>query len=86
MAGFLPELVGIGDNVRYADITDKTDKKAELQHKDRIERLYSEIWRDVVTIIKILVPGDKSESITTRAKGIMVNLIELKTGKRPKKF
>lgn len=72
--------------MKYADIPDKTDKEKAQYHKGRRSHLYSEIWRDVVTIIKILVPGDKTDRITTRAKGIMVNLIELKTGKRPEKF
>jgi hypothetical protein len=73
--------------MRYGDIvTDEADKKKKLRRNARRLRLYSEIWRDVVTIIKILVPHDKADQITTRAKGIMVNLIELKTGKRPDKF
>lgn len=73
--------------MRYSDIaSDGIEKKKELMQKSRRLHLYSLIWRDVVTIIKILVPHDKADQITTRAKGIMLNLIELKTGKRPDKF
>lgn len=72
--------------MKYADIPDQTDNKKARRQKARRLRLYSEIWRDIVTIIRILVPGAQADKITTRAKGIMVNIIELKTGKRPDKF
>lgn len=71
--------------MKYADITVREAKKKSRLHARRL-RLYSEIWRDVVTIIRILVPGDKANQVTTRAKGIMVNLIEVITSKRPDKF
>lgn len=86
MAGFLLEQVGIGDNVRYADIADKTNNKHSLQQSMRRAHLYSEIWRDVEGILKILLPTETALEVGTKIKGIMVNLIELKTGKRPDKI
>ena len=72
--------------MRYADITDKTDKKEVLQQSIRRAHLYSEIWRDVEGILKILLPNEKALEVGLKIKGIMFNLIELITNKRPDKI
>lgn len=72
--------------MKYADITDKTNKKMVLQQSMRRSHLYSEIWRDVNGILKILLPSETALEVGTKIKGIMFNLIELKTGKRPDKI
>ena len=72
--------------MRYADITDKMDKTVTLQQSMRRAHLYSEIWRDVAGILKILLPSEKALDVGLKIKGIMFNLIELKTGKRPPKI
>lgn len=72
--------------MRYADITDKTDKRKVLQQSMRRAHLYSEIWRDVDGILKILLPSEMALEVGNKIKGIMFNLIELKTGKRPDKI
>ena len=72
--------------MRYADITDKTDKPKVLQQSMRRAHLYSEIWRDVAGILKILLPSEKALDVGLKIKGIMFNLIELKTGQRPDKI
>lgn len=72
--------------MRYADIVGKTDKRKALQQSMRRAHLYSEIWRDVAGIIKILLPSEMALTVNNHLKGIMFNLIELKTGKRPDKI
>ena len=72
--------------MRYTDITDKTNKKDLLQQSMRRVHLYSEIWRDVKGILKILLPSEKALDVGLTIKGIMFNLIELKTGERPDKI
>lgn len=72
--------------MRYADITDKTDKKRVLQQKMRTTHLYVSIFRDVVAILKVLLPNDKALTVGQHLKSIMYSLIEMKTGRRPDKF
>lgn len=62
------------------------EKKIELQQQMRKSHLYSEIYRDLIAILKIILPAEKAIAVGNHAKGIMFNLIELQTGKRPDKF
>lgn len=72
--------------MRYDTITDKTDKRKVLRQSMRRTHLYSEIWRDVKGILEILLPSEMALEVGNKIKGIMFNLIELKTGKRPDKI
>lgn len=72
--------------MRYAEITDKTDKKKVLQRNMRTAHLYTSIFRDVLAILKVLLPSDKALTVGQHLKSIMYSAIELKTGKRPDKF
>lgn len=72
--------------MKYADITDHTDKKKELQRKMRTAHLYGSIFRDGTAILKVLLPSDKALIVGQHLKSIMYSLIELKVGKRPDKF
>ena len=72
--------------MRYADIANKTDKRKALQQSMKRAHLYSEIWRDAKAIIRILLPDEMALTVCNHLKGILFNLIELKTGKRPDKI
>lgn len=72
--------------MKYIDITDKTDKKKVLQRNMRTTHLYGSIFRDVVAILRVLLPSDKALIVGQHIKSIMYSLFELKTGKRPEKF
>ncbi len=71
--------------MKYIDI-DKTDKKKVLQRNMRTTHLYGSIFRDVVAILRVLLPSDKALIVGQHIKSIMYSLIELKMGKRPNKF
>ena len=73
--------------VQYADIVKSpTDRKHELQQQMRKTHLYSEIYRDLMAILKLVLPSDKVLDVGNHVKGIMFNLIELQSGKRPDKI
>lgn len=68
----------------------KYSSDAQAEHAqlrlDRQRQLYKMIFQDIANIITLLVPGDKSFVIMSHAKSVMYSLIELKTGKRVKRF
>lgn len=71
--------------MEYADITVSTNNR-EANRRKRAALLYASIFRDVLAILKILLPGDKVMVVGNHLKSAMYSLIELKTGARPDKF
>ena len=71
----------------YADIVKSpTDRKHELQQQMRKTHLYSEIYRDLMAILKLVLPSDKLLDVGNHVKSILFNMIELQSGKRPDKI
>jgi hypothetical protein len=52
----------------------------------RQAHLYTSIFGDIAAILKLVLPSSKALTVENHLKSIMYNLIELKTGERPKKF
>ena len=73
--------------MRYDAITkNDNERRKEAARLKRQTQLYTSIFRDVSTILKILYPSDRALPLSQNVKSIMYALIEIKTGKRPDKF
>jgi len=71
----------------YQSIVASPEKrKRELQQQMRKTHLYSEIHRDLVEILKLVLPSDKAIAAGNHVRSIMFNLIEIQSGKRPDKI
>lgn len=70
----------------------KIREKSQQHQDDATKRdiwcgeLYTSIFVALSAITKILLPHSKAVNVDAHLKSIMYDLIELKTGKRPKKF
>lgn len=72
---------------QYADIIKSPiDRKHELQQQMRKAHLYSEIYRDLMAILKLVLPSEKVLDVGNHVKSILFNMIEIQSGKRPDKF
>lgn len=71
--------------MEYADITANTDNR-EINKRKRAVHLYASIFRDVLAILKILLPTEKAMVVGNHLKSAMYAIIEVQTGKRPDKF
>jgi hypothetical protein len=73
--------------MRYAEIAESPEEQKRAQLRlARSAHLYGSIFRDIVAILKVLLPSDKALTVSQHLKSIMYSLIEMKTGKRPDKF
>ena len=71
--------------MEYADITVETNNR-DANRRKRATHLYASVFRDVLAILKILLPSDKAMVVGNHLKSAMYALIELKTGAHPDKF
>ncbi len=71
---------------KYQKIIEETQSGKKGQQAEHTAFLYTSIYKDVVAILRIVLPGSNMMAVASHMKSIMYSLIELKTGQRPRKF